>query len=171
MQIIHCTGKLQKEMGLKPSDLSYQDPTPEMLGGWHANLIYIDRKKCVLFANDKTLFNFITPDVSRPQIKKLSELFLSYLSCVLTQEGVDEKAKSKILAEYETVEYAKTKSRSVLGSLNDLAFHYTYNIQDAGGVHSAMVPEILRKLSRMPMGALKYKYSIEALKECIASDT
>jgi hypothetical protein len=171
MQIIQCTGKLQKEMGLKPSDLSCKDPDPVILGRWHANLIYINRRKCILFANDKTLFNFIASDVSRPQIKKLSELFLSYLSCVLSDEGIDDIIKNKILSEYEAVEYAKTKSKSVLGSLNDLAYHYTYHIQEAGGVHSAMVPEIIRKLNRMPMGALEYKYSIEVLNECIANQT
>ncbi|MGV6816680.1 MAG: DUF6933 domain-containing protein [Thiotrichales bacterium] len=114
---------------------------------------------------------FFTPDVSRAQIKKLSELFLGHLSCILSDEGVDEIAKNKILSEYESVEYARTKSRSVLGSLNDLAYHYTYHIQDAGGVYSAMVPEIIRKLNRMPMGALDYKYSIEALKERIKNQT
>ena len=53
---------------------------------------------------------------------------------------------------------------SVLGSMNDLAFHYKFSIQEAGGVHSPAVPEIIRRLNRMPMGALKYVFPIEALK-------
>ena len=46
----------------------------------------------------------------------------------------------------------------------DLAFHYTYHIQEAGGVHSYAVPGIIRKLNRMPMGTLEYAYPIEALR-------
>ncbi len=85
MQLIRCTKKLQKEMGLKKIELSQTEPKFSYLGSWHANLIHIDRKKCVLFVNDKTLFNFIVPDVSRSQIKGLSGLFRDYLECVLTE--------------------------------------------------------------------------------------
>ncbi len=76
MQLIKCTKKLQKEMGLKKNDISENEPKESCLGSWHANLIYIDGKKCVLFANDKTLFNFIVPNIPRVQIKELSKVFL-----------------------------------------------------------------------------------------------
>ena len=70
-------------MGLKKSDLSEDEPKKSYLGSWHANLIYIDRKKCLLFVNDKTLFNFIVPDISRAQIKELSNIFRVNLESVL----------------------------------------------------------------------------------------
>ena len=59
MQLIRCTKKLQKAMGLKEADLVRHEPEFSFLGSWHANLIHIDRRKCVLFTNDKTLFNFL----------------------------------------------------------------------------------------------------------------
>lgn len=39
MQIIKCTKKLQKEMGLSKSMLSDNETTDNILGPWHANLI------------------------------------------------------------------------------------------------------------------------------------
>ena len=48
MQLIHCTGKLQQEMGLKKADLCEVAPKFYYLGSWHADLLYIDRRKCVL---------------------------------------------------------------------------------------------------------------------------
>ena len=54
-------------MGLKESDLFESEPTQEVLGSWHANLIYVNGKKCVLFVNDKTLFNFIRINLSRAE--------------------------------------------------------------------------------------------------------
>lgn len=164
MQLIRCTGKLQKEMGLKKSDLLESEPNSSYLGSWHANLIHIDRKKCVLFVNDKTLFNFIVLDVSREKIKELSVLFKYYLQCTLVGEGLEELAKDKILSEYTQLAYAKTNSKSVLGSMNDLAFHYKYNILEDGGVHSHTIPSIISGLNHMPMGAIKYKYPIDALR-------
>ena len=117
MQLIRCTKKLQKEMGLKPSDLCAEEPRFSYLGPWHANLIHIDRRKCVLF-------NFIVPDLSRAQIRELDKLFKSYLSCVLADAGIPETDRGRILSEYDEVGFANTNSKSVLGSMNDLAFHY-----------------------------------------------
>jgi hypothetical protein len=162
MQLIRCTKKLQKEMGLKQSDLCAEEPRFSYLGPWHANLIHIDRRKCALFVNDKTLFNFIVPDVARAQIRELDKLFMSYLSCVLADAGVVEADRARILSEYNEVGYANTNNKSVLGSMNDLAFHYKYSILEAGGVHSPAIPGIIRRLNRMPMGALKYVFPIES---------
>ena len=164
MSLIRCTKKLQKEMGLKKIDISENEPGESYLGSWHVNIIYIDGKKCLLFVNDKTLFNFIVPDITRTQIRELSEIFKSTLACVLSTEGVPEGAKAKIMSEYASIKYANTNSKSVLGSMNDLAFHYKHHIQSEGGVHSYAVPSIITKLNRMPMGALKYVFPIEALK-------
>lgn len=68
------------------------------------------------------------------------------------------------MSECESILYGNTNSKSVLGSMNDLAFHYKHHIQSEGGAHSYAVPSIIGKLNRMPMGALEYVYPIEALK-------
>jgi hypothetical protein len=164
MQLIRCTQKLLKEMGLKKSDLAESEPVFSFLGSWHANLLHIDRRKCVLFVNDKTLFNFIAPDVTRAQIKELRKLFYGYLSCVLSSEGVSDADKEKIMEEYREINYSGTSSKSVLGSMNDLAFHYKYHILSEGGNYGANIPRIIHKLNHMPMGAIGYKYAIDALK-------
>jgi len=164
MQLIRCTKKLQKEIGLKQSDLCTEEPSFSYLGPWHANLLHIDRRKCVLFVNDKTLFNFIVPDVSRAAIRELDKLFTSYLSCILADEGFAEPDRARMLSEYDEIAFANTNSKSVLGSMNDLAFHYKYSILESGGVHSPAVPEIIRRLNRIPMSAIKEVFPIEALK-------
>ncbi len=151
-------------MGLKKSDVSENEPGESYLGSWHANLIYIDGKKCLLFVNDKTLFNFIVPDILRAQIRDLSNIFKVTLECVLSTEGVPESAKTKIMSEYESIQYANTNSKNILGSMNDLAFHYKYHIQSEGGVHSYAVPGIIKKLNHMPMGTLEHVFPDEALK-------
>jgi hypothetical protein len=106
MQVIHCTSKLQKEMGLKKADLCEVSPKFSYLGSWHANLLYIDRRKCILFANDKTLFNFIATDVSRAQIRDLGDLFKGLLRCVLSDEDFIESVQEKILFEYHELGFA-----------------------------------------------------------------
>ena len=158
-------------MGLKPTDLAKSEPTFSYLGSWHANLIFINRKKCILFCNDKTLFNFIIPDVTKKQIQNLEALFKEHLSCVLSAEGFTDSTLSKIMSEYESIGYANTSSKSVLGSMNDLAFHYKHSILEAGGCHSYLIPNIISQLNHMPMGAIEYVYSIEALKALYQNET
>jgi hypothetical protein len=42
---------------------------------------------------------------------------------------------------------------------------YGYHIEDAGSVHSYQVPEIIKKMNRVPMGMLNGKYAIDAFHE------
>lgn len=155
MQLIRCTAKVQKEMGLETAVLTEDAPKSALLGQWHCNLIYIDRRKCILFANDKTLFNFIVPDVSRAEIRELGEMFKLNLGCVLNAEGFHQDLVAKVLSEYAEIEYGKSNDRRVLGSLNDLAFHYRHWITECGGVRSTEIPAIIQKLNRMPMKRFK----------------
>lgn len=150
-------------MGLFANSLCNIPPQNSFLGPWHANLIYIDRKKCVLFINDKTLFNFIIPDLLRDQIRGLDVIFKSYVQCVLASENFPDWFLAKAQVELETISYGNTNSKRILGSMNDLAFHYKYNILNEGGVHGPAVPAIIQKMNRIPMGALEYVFPIEAL--------
>ncbi|MFP4379160.1 MAG: DUF6933 domain-containing protein [Candidatus Sumerlaeia bacterium] len=163
MQLIRCTAKLRKEMGLKPKDLTSEVPEESRLGQWHANLIYIDRRKTLLFVNDRTLFNFIAPAVSRAQISELDKIFRLMLSCTLADEKVPDSTRELILEEYTEIAYAKSSSRIVLGAANDLAYHYETQILHAGGVHSPLAPQIIRKNNRLPFKPLKYLDPINAL--------
>lgn len=163
MQLIRCTKKLQKEMGLTKEDVQAEAPDSSYLGSWHANLLFIDRKKCVLFANDKTLFNFVALGVRKVELRKLDVLFRQYLQTVLAEEEMAESIRQRILSEYTTIAYANTNNRKVLGSMNDLAHIYKYAILENGGIHSAIVPSLIKQFNRMPMGMLNYQYPINAL--------
>lgn len=158
-------------MGLKPSSYATDDASSGQLGSWHANLIHIERRKTVLFANDRTLFNFIAPDVLRAQVRDLGALFSFWLSCVLSDEGFDESTKARILGEYKEVRCAPSNNRHVLGSMNDLALHYKYFVVEGGGIHSPAIPGIIRKLNRMPFAAIEYRYPIEVLRSLYETAT
>jgi hypothetical protein len=154
-------------MGIKDSNLFCGEAVQGMLGPWHANLIYINRRKCIIFVNDATLFNFIVPDVNRSAIRDLQNLFLDFLHPVLAQEGFSQSQREMLTSEYAEVVYGPTCSKSVLGSMNDFAFHYEHWIASTNGLHSAEVPGIISKMNHMPMGALKYSHSIDALRKVV----
>ncbi len=154
-------------MGLKKTDLTTTEADDSLLGCWYANLLHINRRKCVLFTNEKTLFNFLAPNVNREQIKKLDKLFTESLSCVLAAEKLPEKIQNAIKEECQSIEYAATNNRSTIASMNDIGSQYKHCILRNGDIHihSAAIPQIIQQLNRMPMGAMDYAYPIDKLKE------
>ncbi|HWL61308.1 MAG TPA: hypothetical protein VNQ32_00780 [Steroidobacteraceae bacterium] len=168
MVLIRCTAKLLREIGVKPSKTSDDESDGTILGPWHANLLHIDRRKCLLFVNDRTLFNFLIPDVPRTQIRDVGSPFRLWLSCILSEERVPASTIKRILAEADEVRIAASSSRRVLGSANDLAFHYKSALSQSGGVHSVRLPTIIQELNRMPMGAIGMNYSIDELRKACA---
>lgn len=54
--LIHCTQKLLAEIPNNLIDLAASGD------GWHANLLRIERRKCVLFTHDATLYSVFVPD-------------------------------------------------------------------------------------------------------------
>ncbi len=83
-------------------------------------------------------------------------------------EGLAEAQVEYVLSEHAQVTITKTNSRSVLGSMNDLAFQIKSMIRTRGGLADADLPEITWQLNRIPMSAIKYKVGIDELKRRLA---
>ena len=94
----------------------------------------------------------------------MDAVFLQHLVLNLFQEGFSEEVVKQLTQEYDRIQFAKTDNKSVLGSMNDLAWHYKYHLTEDG---EDFLPHIIRKLNRMPMGAIKYAYSIEVLRQVV----
>jgi len=93
---------------------------------------------------------------------KLDDHFKNYLQCILVDEGFNKIICDQIQQEYDTIGFANTNNKSVMGSMNDLAFNYTVAIQQDGGVNRCMIPQIIYQL---PMKAIGYGEAIDALKK------
>jgi hypothetical protein len=161
MGIMRCTAKLLKELGTKPTIAPTQPPG---LSDWHANLLWVDRKKYILFTNDQTLYSFLIHRVKKPLSEDFGQLFRLGLLERLMSEGLDDPLVGYKLGRPGTILIAKTNSRSILGSMNDLAWQIKYMIHAAGGLANADLSEINRELNRIPMSAIKYNVGIEELK-------
>ena len=165
MGIIRCTTKLLTELKTKPTSGLFQSSA---WCDWHANLLWVDRKKCVLFTNNQTLYSFFLPSIKKPTLENFEKVFRLGLFKSLMTEGFAEPQVEYMLREHQHIVIAKTNSRSILGSMNDLAFQIKSMIYATGGLANADLSEINRKLNRIPMSAIKYKVSIDELKQLLA---
>jgi hypothetical protein len=161
MPLIRCTQKLLKELKVEPCD---QETMPSQLGDWHANLLRLERRKCVLFTQDQTLYSLFVPNLKQHDFEQLEEVFRQQLFRYLVNEGLEQSQLEQLLTEYQTIKFAKTASRSVLGSMNDIAFRLKYQIGASGGLSHLDLDTLTKELNRVPLSAIDYRYGIEALK-------
>jgi hypothetical protein len=167
MRIIHCTKKLLKELDVPLVDPDKIPQPTEGLGNWYANLLRIDRRKCLLFTNEKSLYTFLIPKVLKANLKSIEQEFLIHLSYNLQYEGFGLEVINRVMQEYQEIGFAKTVSKSVLGSMNDFAYHYEFQIMREGGIENIRILHLNKKINRTPMGALKYNFPIETLKKLL----
>jgi hypothetical protein len=85
----------------------------------------------------------------------------------LMSEGLAEVQIKYLLSEHAQITITKTNSRSVLGSMNDLAIQIKSMILVSDGL-DVNFSEVNRQLNRIPMSAIKYQVSIDELKRRLA---
>jgi hypothetical protein len=166
MRLIHCTQKLLKELGNPPLETPAPE-TPTSLGNWYANLLRIDRRKCLLFTNEKTLYSFLIPKVLKENLKNLQDEFLINLNLNLQAEGFSIEVINSVMQEYGEIGFAKTANKRVLGSMNEFAFEYDFIIKREGGLNNVNSLGVNKQINRTPMSPLKYGYPVDGLKNLL----
>jgi hypothetical protein len=78
---------------------------------------------------------------------------------------------NKAMQEYSEIGFAKTASRQVLGSMNQIAFEYEIRVQMKEGLGNIRILETNRDMNktlRTMLEGKKYFYPIEALIEVLS---
>lgn len=120
MVFIGCTQKLAKEFKERLSlDGGH---THTGIHGWHANLYCFYRRRSVLAVNDETRFAVFLPCLRKAEFQYFENLFRERLKQELTRFGVAKGDVAKALLALGPISFGKTHSRSVLGTMNDMAF-------------------------------------------------
>ena len=164
MPLIRCTQRLLKELGTPKAELVEEAQNPGLLGAWYATLFRVDRRKCILFTNAKTLYAFVVPAVRKDMLRGLEELFCTHLEENLRTEGFPNETIRLVLDTHRELQIGKTKSRSVLGSMNDYAYQFEYYVAWEGGLMYIDAIEVNKKLNIAPMSAIGYSNGIRELK-------
>lgn len=158
--ILRGTSKFLKLIGAKPSQL------PDNPSGndaeWYVNLLYLDRRKCLLFTHAATLFSFLVPDVRNADLLPLAEFVVRHIGTELISEGLERHA----LGPLDATEFvlARATDRKVLGTMNDLAFQCEHEAAYYGGLHATDIRQLNHRLRRIPYGAIGYAYAIDLVK-------
>ena len=121
----------------------------------------------MLFTQDTTLYSFIVPGLKKPEFENFRELFGQNLFKNLCLENLSQNQIELVLNQHREIIISKTNNRSVLGSMNDLAYQLKFKIAAMGGLMNVDFSILNHDLNRIPMGALKEIYSIYELRKLL----
>ncbi len=165
MTAIRCTRKLLGQMGGDANRAAQAEAVAESPLDWYANLLWINRRKCVLFTNVGTLFGFLVPAVRKPQLRGLPELFREHLRENLEHRGFEAAAVRTALRLYGEPTIQRATNRSVLGSMNDYAWQLELAIETDG---LRAILAINQRVSDSPMSAIGYSSGNREMRKALA---
>jgi len=142
---LRCTLKLLKFLAITP----VKEPIPATgrLGDWYANLVPTDAGDLIIFVNEKSL---VTVAIPAWEAENLVSQFRARVQNILAMLGVSIESIRSEIGHYQQVQFAKTASRSVLGSMNDIAWNYQFIADSGDGSGYLSLSDAEYGLSNMP---------------------
>ena len=163
MITLKCTRKLLKLLDVVPIE---EPPSPtSALGDWYANVIPTAAGELVAFANERTLLSVALPT---EMIGTLVSAFAARVYNLLVLIDVAEEIAVHESAELKQVEFAKTASRSILGSLNEISLHYQLIAERDAASGPLRLSEVELQLSRTMHKPLDYVYPARVARRLLA---
>jgi len=162
MVTLRCTRKLRRHLDIVPDESP--EPSTGVLEDWYANLVPTVAGDLIIFVNERSLLTVAVPEW---EVENLVPLFRARVVNLLTMIGVSAEAAGRELSHLATVRFGRTASRSVIGSMNDMAWHYQVMADEGKGKEQLSLSEAEEELSRVPCSPLGYRYPADVAKELL----
>ncbi len=165
MITLRLTHKLQQLLDI---DLTEQlKPTTSTLGDWYANFVPTCSGDLIVLVNEKTLLSVAIPIWESNHLLLLFRLRVENL---LGMIGIPSKVIDQELHHYNDTQFGKTRSRSVLGSMNDIAFQYQAIAEMAENKADLSLSNAEYQMSQMPCKPIEYRAPIDVAKELLMQE-
>jgi hypothetical protein len=160
MPVIRCTSKLLADIDDPPSASAV---APSVIGDWCGHIFTVERRKCILFINERTLFVCLAIGVVKSDYRQIVPFFLGLLERTLRQEGFSDEESAWVLGQHRRMVVDRTHDRSVLGSLNNRITDAKCLIEYNGGLDHCDVPTLVHLLNDTPMKPIGYSKGLERM--------
>jgi hypothetical protein len=166
MMTLRCTRRLLAYFGEKVSQSQACDAADTLLGDWFANLVLYGAAPIALCVNGPTRYAVVIPLHDCQSAHALYMRLAQRASDAVQRVGAGAEIARRVLDEYRGgVHFAPTNNRSVLGTMNDLAKHLEYALDDLLQSGPIRDPAILDdELNRIPHAPLDYSNAAECLR-------
>ena len=141
--MLRCTGKVLALLRVSTPATAVVETSEE---DWYANLVWVDRRKCLLVTHAGTLFSVFVPNVTAAGLRPIGPLVVSAIETALRAEGLPVDTLGELDAQEVTV--AKTADRRILGTMNDLTVTAEHVVATAGGLARCDIDALNHALHR-----------------------
>jgi hypothetical protein len=141
--VVRCTGKLLDLLGRRAIRLVEAPPSDD---DWYANLLWLDRRKCLLATHAGSLFSLFVADIRAADLRPFERRIAELLAAALLDDGLPSDALGRLAP--DEVQLAKTASKHVLGVMNQMAFEIEWVVDQAGGLWNVDIGDLNRHLHR-----------------------
>ena len=157
MYTLRCTAVLLRRLQHLTQAGSGPEPAPTTaLGDWYANRLNLGRHRLILCTNERSLLSVVVPAKNLPQ---LPARLVTAVGRLFMRIGVPPALAWAELQAMQEVRFGPTRSRSVLGSMND--FVYQVDAEFSEGEEVVYLDEVDLRLSEVPCGPLRYRNPAE----------
>ncbi|MCG7904893.1 MAG: hypothetical protein JAY60_21025 [Candidatus Thiodiazotropha weberae] len=177
---LHCTKKLLAKLPLredgqlkskKSTPYAVNDAPESLLNGWHANLLLLQRRQCVLFVHDTTRFQVFVPVLKKADFAELDYWFADGFMNTLLKMGADDDLMQRAHAALEPLICDNDCNRSVQGSLNqmgqEIGFHIDYEGLSVADIAGYRIGAWLADRPCTAKGVKECIWPIEAMHELL----
>ena len=162
--VVRCTKKMLDLLGGRSGTLVDLAPSDD---DWYLNLLWLERRKCVLLTHSGTLFSVFRGDIRSADLRPLGEYLVDAIESELRAEQLPIDTFSALAP--EGVLLAKTSSRRTLGFMTEMAAELGYAIPNAGGLSACDVGVVNRRLRRTLHNRGGYVTPIELVEAKLAA--
>lgn len=119
MFVIGATNKLQDQLNYTIEDAEQYKEVPA-INQWTANLITLNRRKCLILMNHQTGLNLTLFGLRKQQFDHLDSVIKGSLRQLLQTLDVDPGIIEKMEKESNEIVYTKTSDRQIRGMMNEM---------------------------------------------------
>jgi hypothetical protein len=165
MMLLRCTHKVLKLLGQQPRQVKLSQ-AENGLAEWYVDIVDAFGPTFFLCTNPGTLYTLVLPAGGSNQVADLSGRLLTRLVMHMTELGIDRSNVERHVQGLGTVIVAKTASRSVLGSMNDLITRFLWHVsQQMGEKGKVDLRAIEQQLNNIPQRPIGWKFAQERFVE------
>ena len=165
MITLRCTKRLRILLNVEPLDELAS--TTAALGDWYANLIPTAVGELILITNEKSLLSVVIPVSEADSLEPMFQLRVARLFGII---GIPVAVAEKEISQLSPIQYAKTASRIILGTMNDFAFQLQWMAETADGSDGLNLSKAELDLSECPCGAMGYQAPSDVAKSILLDD-
>lgn len=162
--VLRCTKRLLALLGSEAVTLTDLPPADD---DWYGNLLWLDRRTCLLLTHAGTLFSIFRAGIRKHALHPIGPYIVNAVETELRAENLPLDTFGPLHP--DDLRLAKTASRSTLGFMNDMALHLRYQVADAGGVDRCETRILNHRLRRTLHNRGGYAYPIELVAERLAA--